>query len=708
MKNKLILFIICIMLLLIPSLVNASMIISNSPEDGSHNTTYNPDFRVATTISNSNLTSSITNVVLNMTFNSSYLSANGSNVVNMGEIVKFPNQGYMETYMWNLSCTQAGDYKVIINSTDDQGHRESVSFVLTFYPDNLPSLQLNTQDATTLAEEQFNIPVTLFNNGSASQPEFNVSLTYNNSLFEFISSSANNCADSAEGGYNIAYCNVTSLASNSTLNINFTFNSTLDKGYIYNDKIYGDAYGKKAYPVVTVNPRPTYELNVTNLYNQTSGTLGITTDNQTIAVPVSIRNIGNQDLTGVTLIVKANGTNFQEIPDSVGNLAAYVQSSGIYYYRFPGEGIYNVTAITSGSNGALANDSKLFDISFSFSDSDGDGYFPIANGGIDCDDSQNDSSYIVGASCTRSGYTGATYSESGNTCACTGGNEVGGGGSGGSSSTTTTTYSASFSSSGDTKTLDEDDKIRFSFDGETYTIELDSVEGSYSRITIDGSSKRVDHGVETKFDINDNGKFDLSIMITRVDGDTAKIFFKNIESPEEEPVEEEDKPDDIDESEEEPDAVPVEEEDGPMKITLTDELQNVVLGKGDIVVFKLKGEYHGITIKSIKENSAVIIVASDPVVFELQEGDSNEVDVDADKKEDLYVGLKEVRDGEVVISVKSIEKKSSFGIGSGWDIFGTGGAAAYITLIVAAIMVIILGVLLFRASGKENKPKKKR
>ena len=62
-------------------------------------------------------------------------------------------------------------------------------------------------------------------------------------------------------------------------------------------------------------------------------------------------------------------------------------------------------------------------VTFTFTDSDSDGYYPVANGGTDCNDS--DAIMYQGASCTRSGYTGSTYDS---VCVCWGGTVIGGGG----------------------------------------------------------------------------------------------------------------------------------------------------------------------------------------------------------------------------------------------------------------------------------------
>ncbi len=84
------------------------------------------------------------------------------------------------------------------------------------------------------------------------------------------------------------------------------------------------------------------------------------------------------------------------------------------------------------------------------------------------------------------------------------------------------------------------------------------------------------------------------------------------------------------------------------------------LDLGNKGTFEFKEEKHTIYVKQIKEDSAVIVFESNPIEVELKTGETKQVDISADGKNDLNVKLVNIYNGMAEVLVKEItivEKK---------------------------------------------------
>ena len=200
--------IMSMMILLVPALVSAALMLDNNPAEDSNYNISSQTFQVDTTIWNTG-GAQVTNVTLTMNITPSIgLTVNGS-TVNIGNI----DASDMGEYTWNITADQAGTYRIIINVTDDASQLDQLAFNITASPDVTPSLVFTAQNATTTAKQTFNLSCTVMNNGSATQTVgFNVSMTYNNTIFDYMGCSVAGCIEVDLGnGYNKTYKTLTEL-----------------------------------------------------------------------------------------------------------------------------------------------------------------------------------------------------------------------------------------------------------------------------------------------------------------------------------------------------------------------------------------------------------------------------------------------------------------------------------------------------------------
>jgi hypothetical protein len=109
----------------------------------------------------------------------------------------------------------------------------------------------------------------------------------------------------------------------------------------------------------------------------------------------------------------------------------------------------------------------------------------------------------------------------------------GGGGGGGGSSSSTYTLSASQLSEGMNKRLSRNDKFKVKVLNETHYVKVDSVSGSFAKITVssDPQTFNLYIGMEEKVDVNNDKIYDLSVKLNEIKSNKANITLKGISEP---------------------------------------------------------------------------------------------------------------------------------------------------------------------------------
>jgi hypothetical protein len=87
------------------------------------------------------------------------------------------------------------------------------------------------------------------------------------------------------------------------------------------------------------------------------------------------------------------------------------------------------------------------------------------------------------------------------------------------------------------------------------------------------------------------------------------------------------------------------------------------LKKDDIIKFSAVGENHTLKVKSLSQNSAEILIESNPVSATLSAGEEKKINLDNDEYFDLYLKLNSISSDKANITIKSIrEKEKTFTI----------------------------------------------
>ncbi len=81
------------------------------------------------------------------------------------------------------------------------------------------------------------------------------------------------------------------------------------------------------------------------------------------------------------------------------------------------------------------------------------------------------------------------------------------------------------------------------------------------------------------------------------------------------------------------------------------------LGVGESVSFSIDNGEHSVTVDEVGDDYALITVRSEPIQLRLKVGESKNVDIDEDGKDDIVVGLESVRDGMVNLNIQEIGKR---------------------------------------------------
>ena len=298
---------------------------------------------------------------------------------------------------WNITALSGGVFDI------------NVSTNITWQEPNI-SLSSYVQGAITsissiaapssmypLVENAFLVNITLSNTGSSADTDFTVSLSYNGtelfvngaSICQSGSCVPNTLSSSMEGALN-----KTSITFNASLGASsasiVAFNvSALNKGAIYTQGVNARARNEFSQKSLVIQEGPRYGLNITRVYNASSGMLSISSSNATIQFPFQVDNTGNVDLFGVSINASLNstpiGATSSGITRSNYTLPSYSANFETLGLR---PGVYNLSSFASHS---LASDeeSRMIEISFTFNDTDNDTYYPLANGGTDCNDNSN-------------------------------------------------------------------------------------------------------------------------------------------------------------------------------------------------------------------------------------------------------------------------------------------------------------------------------
>ena len=80
----------------------------------------------------------------------------------------------------------------------------------------------------------------------------------------------------------------------------------------------------------------------------------------------------------------------------------------------------------------------------------------------------------------------------------------------------------------------------------------------------------------------------------------------------------------------------------------------VAMSSGSTATFSVSGASHSAVIKSITETSVILTISSTPIDVELTIGETKEVDVDTDGKNDLSVTLDSITSGVANLKFKSL------------------------------------------------------
>ena len=99
---------------------------------------------------------------------------------------------------------------------------------------------------------------------------------------------------------------------------------------------------------------------------------------------------------------------------------------------------------------------------------------------------------------------------------------------------------------------------------------------------------------------------------------------------------------------------------------------------------------HTITVKEVKNDSAVLVVQSDTVEFEIKVGQSKSINIDDDKENDITVKINSIENGIVFLTIEKPEGVSP-------------GSAA--TGVVLLVIVVVLGFMVYKKHQNKDRLK---
>jgi hypothetical protein len=419
----------------------------------------------------------------NQTFNITYLDINNDSITitwyQNGTIVS-NSDNY--TFLGNFSTEGSYNITIIIN---DNSLTDSQSWNLT----------VNNTDTTPQA-----VNVTLISTDSLNRTNGTLQATW-----DFSDSDGGNQIDNKTKWYNNSV-EVSSLANLTSVT---SGNTTKEETWIFSVRVYDGANWS--------NWTNSSSLVIQNAAPEMDSISDITV-NATALVNITVNAT---DIDSDTLNYSINDSNFTQT-NNIFTWSTTVNDSGTK--------IVNITVTDSSSNV-----SQLVSITVCL-DSDGDGYNVTSSGCGTVDFDDTDANKYSGASCSRSCYSGSTYSVAGS---CTGGTYTcggGGGSSGGGSAGGISggrTFIADFAGDAYTKPLLQRDRIRFDFKAERHHATVLNITSEYVRITIESDPITVTiYESETaKVDIDNDYIYDLLITLNDILGSQADLTFESIAEP---------------------------------------------------------------------------------------------------------------------------------------------------------------------------------
>jgi serine protease AprX len=419
----------------------------------------------------------------NQTFNITYSDINNDSITvtwyQNGTIVS-NSDNY--TFLGNFSTEGSYNITVIIN---DSSLTDSQSWNLT----------VNNTDTAPKA-----VNVTLISTDSLNRTNGALQAAW-----DFSDPDGSNQTDNETKWYNNSV-EVSSLANLTSVT---SGNTTRDQIWIFSVRVYDGADWSNW-------------TNSSSLIIQDTAPEMSTISNETInATAIVSITVSATDIDGDTLNYSINDSNF-------------TQTNNVFTWQTTVNdfGTYVVNIIVSDNS---LNASQLVYITVCL-DSDGDGY-NVTSGCGTVDFNDTDANKYPGASCSRSCYSGSTYSASGS---CTGGtytcdDDSSGGGSGGGSSVSSggRTFIVDFARGAYTKPLSQRDRIRFDFKAEQHHATVTNISSEYVKITIESDPITVIiYESETvKVDIDNDNIYDLLITLNDIVNTNADLIFESIAEP---------------------------------------------------------------------------------------------------------------------------------------------------------------------------------
>ena len=448
------LFLIPIFAILLLTAASASALFT-TPVDGSSTVVVTPQFEIDASVAASQ---DLTNLEFNISINESGLQVNGPASINYGALSSLS----VGDVLWNLTALNAGEYQVTIEANSSEENFTPSVFNLTVGGFAIPNVTVSSSNVNITALSNRTIAIDVTNSGANVTEPVNLTAVIDATLFSVVGCS-DACSTSTNGSFTTIAASIATLPENTTHRFTIDIASITTPLVETNSTFFAQVYDTNVFNTITIIPISVFDLEITELFGTEPSPITLLTNNMNVNFSVAVRNSGNDELRNVRTNVYINETHVGLF--DADDLDPFTSASTIMSYYFNESGLYEVDA-NSTSNKDNENLTKTVNIVFNFSDADGDGCYPIANGGTDLNDSYNNASYCVGQPCERSGYNNPTWNENGQ---CTGKKKSGGGSSSGGSSGGSSNFVATIRSSDGV----EDDPVSIKEDENETTVEVE-------------------------------------------------------------------------------------------------------------------------------------------------------------------------------------------------------------------------------------------